>query len=290
MWITFSYTLRRFRGQIVGWGIGLFLIGLLMVSVYDSIADQQEQFDQIMQIYPEELFAFFGDFTEFSTPKGFLSIEFFSFMPLILGIFAIIAGSGLLVDDEEGGRLDLIMAYPITRSGLLFGRLLAFLVASIVICLIAWLGLAVPTLWSTMDVSFGELILPIVSLMVEIILFGVLALFLSLLFPSRRLAAMVAGILLVASFFITGLAGIISELEGVARFSPLNYYQGGDAMSGLNLEWLAGLIGAMAFFALLSWWLFKRREIRVGGEGTWTLPIPLLRMIRRRGKETMGGS
>ena len=223
MWITFSYTLRRFRGQIVGWGIGLFLIGLLMVSVYDSIADQQEQFDQIMQIYPEELFAFFGDFTEFSTPKGFLSIEFFSFMPLILGIFAIIAGSGLLVDDEEGGRLDLIMAYPITRSGLLFGRLLAFLVASIVICLIAWLGLAVPTLWSTMDVSFGELILPIVSLMVEIILFGVLALFLSLLFPSRRLAAMVAGILLVASFFITGLAGIISELEGVARFSPLNY-------------------------------------------------------------------
>ena len=61
-------------------------------------------------------------------------------------------------------------------------------------------------------------------------------------------------------------------------------------MSGLNLEWLAGLIGAMAFFALLSWWLFQRREIRVGGEGTWTLPIPLLRMIRRRGKETMGGS
>jgi ABC-2 type transport system permease protein len=141
-----------------------------------------------------------------------------------------------------------------------------------------------------MDVSFGELMLPIVSLMVEIMLFGVLALFLSLLFPSRRLAAMVAGILLVASFFITGLAGIISELEGVARFSPLNYYQGGDAMSGLNLEWLAGLIGAMAFFTLLSWWLFKRREIRVGGEGTWTLPIPILRMVHRRGKETTGGS
>jgi putative exporter of polyketide antibiotics len=53
MWITFNYTLKRFRGQIVGWGIGLFLIGLLMVSVYDTFADQQEQLDQLMQMYPE---------------------------------------------------------------------------------------------------------------------------------------------------------------------------------------------------------------------------------------------
>jgi hypothetical protein len=29
-------------------------------------------------------------------------------------------------------------------------------------------------------------------------------------------------------------------------------------------------------FALLAWWRFERREIRVGGEGGWSLPRLLL--------------
>lgn len=133
MWTISFYTLRRFRGQIMGWGIGLFMLEMLLVSFYDNFAGQQEELDQLMQTYPEEIFEFFGDFAEFSTPKGFLGIEFFSWMPLVLGIFAILSGSGLLVDDEEGARLDLIMAYPITRSALLFGRLFAFVVAVVFI-------------------------------------------------------------------------------------------------------------------------------------------------------------
>ncbi|TET80328.1 MAG: hypothetical protein E3J37_11495, partial [Anaerolineales bacterium] len=103
----FRYTMKRFRGQIIGWGIGLFLLGLLLVSMFDSFAGQQEALNELLAIYPEELMAFFGDFKNFATPEGFLGIEFFSFMPLILGIFPILAGSGLLVSDEESGRLDL---------------------------------------------------------------------------------------------------------------------------------------------------------------------------------------
>lgn len=268
----FRYTLRRFRGQILGWGISLALLAMLLVSLYDSFAGQQEQLEVLIEAYPPEVMAFFGDASTFFTPEGFLSVEFFSYMPLVLGIFAVLMGSGLLVSDEEQGTLDLIMAHPVSRTALFLGRLLAFIVATVAILTIAWLGFVVPLTWSSTDIGWGSVWLPLLSLLVQMLLFGALSLLLSMVLPSRRLAATMAGLLLVASYFITGLAELNEDLESVARLSPLNYYQTQDAFQGLNGTWLAGLLAATVFFAVLAWWRFQQRDIRVGGEGGWRLP------------------
>jgi len=279
----FRYGLRRFRGQILGWGIGLALLGVMIVSVYDSFSGQQEQLEALIEAYPPEFMAFFGDLSAFATPEGFLSVEFFSYMPLILGIFAVLTGSGLLVSDEEQGTLDLIMAHPVSRTGLFSGRLLAFVVATLAILTITWLGFGVAMTWSSIELGWGSVWLPLVSLLAQMLLFGTLSLFLSMVLPSRRLAAATAGLLLVASFFLTGLAELNEDLESVARLSPLNYYQAADAFQGLNGTWLAGLLAAVVVFAVLAWWRFERRDIRVGGEGGWRLPS--LRFGRRSGVE-----
>jgi len=282
----FRYALRRFRGQILGWSIALALLGVLLVSMYDMIAAQQEQLEDLLKLYPEEFTAFFGDFSSFGTPEGFLSVELLSYMPLILGIFAVLTGSGLLVSDEENGRLDLIMAHPVSRMALFLGRLLAFVVAAVAILAIAWLGLVVPMNWSSMGIGWGRIWLPLLSVLAELLLFGAMALFLSMVLPSRRLAATTAGLLLVASFFITGLAKINQDLEPVAKLSPLNYYQAQDAFHAFNGAWLAGLLGSAVVFTALAWWRFQRRDIRVGGEGGWRLPsLPFRRRVGA-GQET----
>jgi len=280
----FRYTLSRFRGQILGWGIAILLLGLMLMWFYPSIAEQQENFEQLLEIYPEEMTAFFGDLSTMVTPEGFLSVEYFSYMPLILGIFAVLMGSGLLVSDEENGTLDLVLAHPVSRTALFFGRLLAFVLATLAILAISWLGLVLGIVmsgWISLAPGWGEMALPFLSLLAMLLLFGALALLLSMLLPSRRLAAMMAGLVLVASFFITGLAHIIEDLEKVAKFSPLNYYQSGEAMSGLNYEWFGGLVAFAVLFALLAWWRFLRRDVRVGGEGGWRLPSLSLPFRRR---------
>jgi len=277
----FRYTLSRFRGQILGWGISLLLLGLMLMWFYPSIAEQGEAFEQLLEIYPEEFTAFFGDLSTMVTPEGFLSVEYFSYMPLILGIFAVLMGSGLLVSDEENGTLDLVLAHPVSRTALFFGRLLAFVVATLAILAISWLGLVLGTVATSLDLGWSQMALPFLSVLAMLLLFGALALLLSMLLPSRRLAAMTAGLVLVASFFITGLAHISEGLETVAKFSPLNYYQSGEAMSGLNLQWFWGLVAFAVLFALLAWWRFLRRDIRVGGEGGWRLPSLSLPFRRR---------
>ena len=279
----FRYTLRRFRGQILGWGIGLALLGVLLISMYDSFAGEMDQFAELLELYPAEIMAFIGDITSMATPEGWVSIEFFSYMPLILGIFAVLMGSGLLVSHEESGTLDLIMAHPVSRTALFMGRLLAFVAATVAILVVIWLGFIVSMTWSSIDIGWGRMWLPLLSLLAELLLFGALSLLLSMVLPSRRLAATAAGLLLVASFFITGLAKLNEDLEPIARLSPLNYYQAQDAFHALNGAWLAGLLGSAAVFAALAWWRFQRRDIRVGGEGGWRLPS--LPFRRRAGSE-----
>jgi ABC-2 type transport system permease protein len=281
----FRYRLARLRGQILGWGISLALLAAMMVQFYGTIVQEREQFDQLLDSYPKEMLAFFGDFDSFVTPSGYLGIEFFSYMPLILGIFAVLVGSGLLAADEESGRLDLIMAHPVSRTALYWGRLLAFTVATLAILAITWVGLAGPSRWTELKtVSVIEIAQPFFSIFGELMFFGTLALLLSLLLPSRRMAAMTAGILLVGNFFLIGLANINTDLEPVAKLSPLYYYQGGDGLESLNVMWVIGLLVVAVVFALLAWWRFERRDIRVGGEGGWQRPTrsALFRLLPRR--------
>ena len=269
MFVEFKHSLRSSLGQILGWGIGLALLGLLLVPMYDNFAAEGEALEEMLKLFPSEVMAFFGDIGAMTTPEGWLSIELFSYLPIILGIFAIQAGTGLLAADEEAGTLDLIIAHPVSRLRLFVGRTLALICALGAVLFIAWLGIILPMSWSTMSLKGVEVARPFLSLYGEMVLFGSLGSVLSLLLPSRRLASMASGLLLVASFFITGLSQLNEDLESIAWLSPLNYYQTQEAFAGLNGEWVIGLFAAGAIFFLLAGWRFLRRDLRVAGEGGW---------------------
>jgi ABC-2 type transport system permease protein len=276
----FRYTLKKLRGQILGWGLGLAFLAAILVLFYDTMAAEQEQFQQLLDAYPPEMVAFFGGALDLLSPSGFLGMYFFAMMPIILGIFAIMAGSGLLVADEENGTLDLVLAHPVSRTGLFAGRLLAFAAALVGILVLGWLGFALMLPFSGLEVNLGRLAAAMLSLGATQFFFAALALLLSLLLPSRKAAAAVAGLALMASYFVSSLANLNESLETLAKLSPLTYYQGAGAFDGIEWGWLALLTGVALLMAILAWRLFERRDIRVGGEGGWRLPKPRLRRAR----------
>jgi ABC-2 type transport system permease protein len=267
----FKHTLRRMRGQIIGWSIGIGLYGLLMVSFYDSIQGI-EGFEVYITSFPEELMAFFGDMMAITTPKGYIDIYYFNYMAVIIGIFAIGAAASLLVKDEEEGRLDLLMAYPVSRLGFFWGRLLGYLTSVVLILLVGWLSWWVPSGNTGMNLTGVEFMRPFLPLLMQLLLFGFLGLLLSMVFPSVRMAGMSTGALLIANYLLIGLSNINEDLKPIMDYTPLKYYQGGNAVEGLNWEWLAGLFAATVLFALVAWWRFQKRDIRVGGEGGWRIP------------------
>jgi ABC-2 type transport system permease protein len=281
MLTTLRYTFVWLRGQILGWGLGIAVLGLIVVPFYDIFEEQREEMLQMIENYPPEFLAFFGgDATTIATPEGYLGMYGLALLPIIIGIFAVIVGSGLLASDEESGRLDLIVAHPVSRTGLFWGRLLAFVGATVAIVILGWLGFSVFLGGSSLDVSWGEMALPFLPVLAQALIYGTLALLFSMVLPARRLAAAAAGMVMVASYFLSSLATLNEDLALIARLLPYHYFQGGDAMKGLNMTWFLGLLAASALLALLAWWRFERRDIRVGGEGGWRLPsisLPLRR-------------
>jgi ABC-2 type transport system permease protein len=266
------YALAGRRWQIVGWGLAMFLLAVLMVARYDLMVGSKKQFLALMEGPLGDAVKFFGDKEAMFTAEGFLDMQLFLFLPLVLGIFVILNGSGLLAVDEEKGTLDLILAHPVSRSTLFWGRLLALLTAVLAVVALSWLGVVVASSGSTLDADAADLVLPYLSFLAVLLVFAALALVLSMVLPSRRAAATVTGLVLVASFVLNMLARNDPDMVTYARLLPLYHFQGGKAMRGLDVSPFVGLLAVAAVCTGLAWWRFERRDIRVSGEGSWHWP------------------
>jgi ABC-2 type transport system permease protein len=269
----FRYMLLRLRGSIIGWGAALAALALLVASLFDAALQMRGQLEQLLDKLPPEIMLFVGGMDRIFSPAGFLDTRFFSLMPLLLGVFAILIGSGLVASDEENGTLDLILAHPVRRFDLMIGRWLAFCVALLGILALAWLGLIVATLFTSIKFSVLAAALPFIALCGIVLWFGGLAVLLSMIVPSRAVAASLTGLILAASYFITSFARISPSMTAAARWSPLTYYQGGAALDGFNAGNFSGLVLMSVVFVALAAWLFQRRDIRIAGEGGWRWPL-----------------
>lgn len=262
----------RGRGQLIGWGIAVFLWALLVMSLYDTVAANQQMFQQLLAAYPPQFEAFFGDLTAFATVEGFLSLEFFSLMPLLLGVFAVLGGSWLLAGDEERGLLDLYLSSPISRLSFFAGRVAGQVGLTFALLGIGFLGLALPMGPSSLDLPLVHLARPFVSLFALLSVYSALGLFLSQALPSGRMAAMGSGLALIAGYLLTVLGRLSEDYEAASRYTPFAYHQTGEALNGLKWTWVGGL-AALAFgLTVLAAFLFQRRDLRVAGEGSLAMP------------------
>lgn len=268
----FKHTLHRLRGQIVGWAVWIGLYGVLMAFFYPSMTEVDELLDNFIAMFPKAVLAFFENITIIGTPMGFLDVYYFSYLHLIIGILAVSAGAGLLAGDEEKGILDLVLAHPVSRSSLFFGRVFGLVTALILVLAGCWLSWMIPAGHVGLALSPLELLRPFLPLLAVLLLFASVALLLSMILPAARQAGMLSGAILVGNYLVLGLAKINNTLQPVIKYTPLNYYQGGAAVEGLNLHWLGGLFAASLPVLFAAWLLFLHRDIRVGGERSWRLP------------------
>jgi ABC-2 type transport system permease protein len=274
MFAIFRRTVVKNWLMILGWGIGLGLLGFFLFDIYESLFVEDIAVEQIMGVFPEQVMAFFGGDVNIFEPEGFLHLEFFSYMPVILGFVVISNVTSLITKNEEEGTLELTLAQPISRTAVFWSRLLALMLSLILILMITWAGFALGLEQSELfTIEHGSLVLPFIALFAVLFVFLGLALFLSMVLPSKAAVA-VAGFMLIASWFITSLALIDDRLKGLNQFSPIKFYQGGSAMSGLDFQNLLILFGAGIVFIMLAWFLFVKRDLRFGSSGGLHLALP----------------
>lgn len=126
------YELRSRWGVILGWGFGLGGFGALYTSVYPQVAEQMGEFGNLpfSQIMGLSLMTY----------EGYISSTVINYLSILLGIYAITAGTGTLAGEEESGTLELLVTTRLPRWQLVTAKAIALIVVAFLVLVIGGVG------------------------------------------------------------------------------------------------------------------------------------------------------
>jgi ABC-2 type transport system permease protein len=252
---------RRF---LAWWVVGLVAFVALQLVFYPSVRDATGLNDYSKDLSEAMRALFVGGETDLTSPVGYLNSQIFAFVgPLLLLIFAVGLGGGLIAGDEERGMLDYTLAQPVTRAALVGQRLAALAVATGLITLVLALTIAVVSPVFDLRIGFWNLLAASVSCGLLGLLYGALAIGFGALMPGRSRAMAIPGALAVAAWVLDGLAQAVEGLEPWRPLSP--FYQAlGHAPLRDGAPWggWALLVAATVVVGGAAVLALQRRDIR----------------------------
>jgi ABC-2 type transport system permease protein len=127
---------RRLLASVVV-AVGLSAFGAMMIFVAPGILEEVDIQALLEQVPPAFVAAF--DLEQMGTLEGFLAIELYQFMWLLgIGAYVAYSAAGTIAGDEETGRLDTLLAAPMSRTRLLVEKYLALLTPILLVNLVVF--------------------------------------------------------------------------------------------------------------------------------------------------------
>jgi ABC-2 type transport system permease protein len=203
------------RRALAGWAVGIVAYVALVTAIFPSIEGSAD-LNELVQNYPDALKSLLGlsEGGDFSSGVGYVDAEFFSFMlPLLVLVLAIGSGSRAFAGEEDAGRLELLLAYPVRRASVVLWKAVAVALEVAVVAAVAFLALLVADPAFGLDLPTGRLAAAMAGVAAVGLLFGWLALAVGAAVPSRALAVGVPAALAAGGYLVGGLHGLARWLE-----------------------------------------------------------------------------
>lgn len=204
------------------------------------------------------------------TFEDYLGSVVLLFLPLLLGIYAIVNGTKTLAGEEDQGTLELVMARPLSRSQIVTAKALAIAVAVLIILVLSGLGSAASV--AGIKLSYETTLEPIQMFTAVlagwpiVMALAMISMFLGAFTPRRRIASMIATVILVVSYVGENIAGMVDSLDWVKPISLFTYFDttASAFSSGAEAGDVLVLLAIAVVFFVLTLVSFQRRDITVG--------------------------
>jgi ABC-2 type transport system permease protein len=162
-----------------------------------------------------------GEGGDITSGPGFLDAELFGLMlPLLVLVLGIGSGARTLAGEEDAGRLELVLAYPLRRRDAVLAKGAALACEVLLVCVLAGAVLAVFDPLVGFELSSGRLVAAVGVLVVLGVFHGWLALGMGAAVPNRALAIGVPAGVAAAGYLVNGLHELAGWLEPFRFLSP----------------------------------------------------------------------
>ncbi|GGE68203.1 ABC transporter permease [Priestia taiwanensis] len=265
-WTLYKTMMKKNRGGIIGYSVGTSLFLLMIVQIYPMVLENEEAMNQMLKAYPEALLSAFGmNENTLSALEGFLSVQYFSLMFLIIvAIFTILMTTKLIARLVDTGSMAYLLSVPTSRVKIITTMIFVFLT-----------GLACILVSNFLVGYFGAFTLEKGDLDINryfqlnaggFLLFyaigGYSILFSAICNDEKRALALSGGITLF--FYMANFLGNLNESFDVLKsFSLFTLFDSASIASGEKDIWMPALIFFLIGTACygLAIYLFKRRNL-----------------------------
>ena len=251
------------RRGFVGWSLGIAAYVALIASVYPSVQNSGVQ--RALHDYPKELKAFFGGSRAFdlSTGAGYLNVELFSLViPALLAIVAIGFAASTLAGEEEAGQMDLLLAYPVTRSRVVLEKIATLGGMLLALAMVVTVSIVAIGARADLGVSAGRVATASFGAALAALFVGLATMFTGAATGRRAVAIGVGTALFAVSYLLVGLAGLVSWIEPLRVLSPLYHATGTQPIrNGIPFGNYAVLVALCSATAVAVVVVFDRHDL-----------------------------
>ena len=218
--------------------------------------------DALLAAYPEALMKTFGVQT-LATIEGFLASELYTFAwMLLVGLYFAYGAAGMIADDVEHGRLDLLLSLPVSRARLAGEKFLSLLTPLVVVSIVMPTVVYVATVLIDEPIALADLAaLHLLSIPYLLTCAGI-GFLASVLFDRTSIAQRVALGVLFALFLVESLV-TGTDFEWIGAISPTRYIDPNAVLLNSEYDVVGGVILLAAAVVLvgvaLAW--FQRKDV-----------------------------
>lgn len=248
---------------LTAWCLGIAALIAVVAAIFPSLEGASD-IDELLQSYPEALRELFGlSAGSFTTGAGFLDAELFSLvLPLFVIVLAVSSGARTFAGEEDSGRLELVLAYPVRRGEAVLWKGVAVAAEIVVACVAGFVAIAVLDPIVGLDLSVGRIAAAMGSVAALGLLHGWLALGLGAAVPSRLVAIGVPAALAAAGYLVGGLHGLAGWLDPLRVLSPFWWVGSSPLQGGVRPGGVAIVLTAAIVCLVAGALLVERRDLR----------------------------
>ena len=255
----------RRRGY-VWWLVGMLAITLITVAFWPTLKRDAESLMQLMENLGEGFLSLFGadDAAALLTGPGFVNSRIFASVGSFIAIFfAISMGTAAVAGQEDNGTMDMLLANPVKRSTIILESFAAQVVLTLGLAALVWLTLVITNPIFDVELSFVGIIAACIGMALLALTFGAFALMIGALTGKRSLTVGVSAGVVIATFFINGLAPLVDSIAWTQKLTPFYWLLDHDPLVN-GFQWqLLVLVALIAVFVLVALWGFNRRDVKV---------------------------
>lgn len=203
--------------------VGLAAFGGMMTLIAPGILGDVDM-DALLEQFPAALVEDMG-LQHMGSLEGFIGIELYQYLWLLgLGAYIAYTAAGFVAGDIEDGRMDTLLAAPLSRRQLLFEKYLALLTPIVLVNIVVFSGVYGATLLLEETILLADLAAVHVLSIPYLLACGAFGILASVIAPRRLIAEGVAAGAIIGTFLFEMLV-TNTDLAWLGGIAPMRYYE-----------------------------------------------------------------